>query len=72
MRTTIELPDDLHALARQLAHDGNRSMSEVIAELVRLGLRRDLAAPRSSRRGMPQVSVGRPITAEDVRNLDDE
>ena len=72
MRTTIDLPDDLHDLARQLAHDGNRSMSEVVAELIRLGLQREPRSPqRSSRRGMPLLSVGRPVTVEDVRSLDD-
>lgn len=72
MRTTIDLPDDLHELARELAHQSNRSMSEVIADLVRQGLRRRAADLRSSRRGMPLISVGRPVTAEDVRALDDE
>lgn len=72
MRTTIDLPDDLHELARQLAHEANRSMSEVIAELIRLGVRRSRTETTNTRRGMPQLSVGRPITAEDVRSLDDE
>lgn len=72
MRTTIDLPDDLHALARQLAHDGNRSMSDVVAELIRRGLRPQHTHPVSSRRGMPVVSIGRPITAEHVRSLDDD
>jgi predicted transcriptional regulator len=73
MRTTIDLPDDLHDLARHLAHEGNRSMSDVIAELIRAGLRRP-ASPASSvgPRGMPLVSVGRTVTAEDVRSLDDD
>ena len=72
MRTTIDLPDDLHELARQLAHQGKRSMSDVIADLIRLGLRRGAGDLLTSRRGMPQVSVGRPVTDEDVRSLDDE
>lgn len=73
MRTTIDLPDDLYALAHQLAHQRNRSMSEVITELIRLGLRGGPATPpATSRRGMPLVSLGRPVTAEDVRSLDDE
>jgi predicted transcriptional regulator len=72
MRTTIDLPDELHELARQLAHDGNRSMSEVIAELIRLGLRRTGPEVRVTERGLPQLSVGRPITAEDIRSLDDD
>ena len=47
-------------------------MSDVIAELIRLGLRRSRSETTSTSRGMPQLSVGRPITAEDVRSLDDE
>lgn len=72
MRTTIDLPPDLHELARQLAHDGRRSLSDVIADLIRLGLARESAAIATTSRGLPQVSVGRTVTAEDVRSLDDE
>jgi predicted transcriptional regulator len=72
VRTTVDLPDDLHALARQLAHDANRSMSDVIAELMRLGLRQGRATTTRSPRGLPQLSIGRAVTAEDVRSLDDE
>jgi len=72
MRTTIDLPDDLHELARQLAHEGNRSMSDVVAELIRLGLSQDRAVPPTSLRGLPVVAVGRPVTAEHVRSLDDD
>jgi predicted transcriptional regulator len=72
VRTTIDLPNDLHELARQLAHEGNRSMSDVIAELIRLGLRQGRAELPKSTRGLPIVAVGRPVTAEDVRSLDDD
>ena len=72
MRTTVDLPNDLHELARQLAHEGNRSMSDVIAALIRLGLRQSTSELSSSRRGMPLLSVGHPVTTEDVRALDDD
>lgn len=72
MRTTIDLPNDLHALARQLAHDSNRSMSEVVVELIRAGLRRAPLTPSTGPRGLPLVEIGRPVTAEDVRSLEDE
>lgn len=72
MRTTVDLPDDLHALARELAHQQNRSLSEVVAELIRLGLHRHGPEMKSTGRGLPQISVGRPVTSEDVRSLDDE
>jgi hypothetical protein len=47
-------------------------MSDVVAELIRLGLGRQSPTPVTSRRGMPVVSVARTVTAEDVRSLDDE
>ncbi len=73
MRTTVDLPADLHEFARQLAHDSGRSMSDVVVALVRAGIQMPASSDmRSSRRGVPIVSVGRPITAEDVRSLDDE
>ena len=72
MRTTIDLPPDLHELARQLAHDGRRSISEVVADLIRLGLAEKRAVVATTSRGLPQVSVGRTVTAEDVRSLDDD
>ena len=74
MRTTIDLPEDIHGLARQLAHDERRSVSEVIVGLIRSGLRGPVqpAPTVTGVRGMPQVSVGRPVTADDVRALDDE
>jgi hypothetical protein len=46
-------------------------MSEVITELIRLGLRPPEPTSTGSR-GLPQLSVGHPATAEDVRSLDDE
>lgn len=45
MRTTIDLPDDLHQLARQIADESSRSMSEVVAELIRLGLQPSAGRP---------------------------
>jgi len=71
MRTTINLPDELHALALHLARDEDRSMGEVIADLIRRGLQRTEGTMTSTARGLPQLSVGRPITAEDVRSLGD-
>ena len=71
MRTTIDLPPDIHALARQLAHEQRRSMGEVIADLVRRGLRDDPEIPGTSDE-WPTLSIGRIVTAEDVRSLDDD
>lgn len=47
-------------------------MSEVIADLIQLGLQPTVTTPVTNARGMPVVSVGRSVTAEDVRSLDDD
>jgi predicted transcriptional regulator len=74
MRTTIDLPDDLHRQALSLARDTSRTLSEIVAELMQRGLRQSKAAPaaRSSRTGLPVIRLGKVITTDDVRSLDDE
>lgn len=73
MRTTIDLPADLHAVAREIAHQQRKSLSQVVAELVRLGLGPSATATSAdlAAAGLPTIRVGRPITAEDVRSLED-
>lgn len=71
MRTTVDLPADIHELARELAHQQNRTMSEVVTELIRMGLS-PAGSVQASAKGMPTISVGRKVTAEDVRSLEDE
>lgn len=73
MRTTVELPDDVHALAREIAHQQRKSLSEVVTDLIRsaTGIAEEPQISRASS-GMPIVHIGRPITAEDVRELEDE
>lgn len=74
MRTTIDLPEDLHQQARSLAHDSRRSLSEVVAELMRRGLmnQRSEDIGRSSRSGFPTVAIGRTLSTDDVRVLEDD
>ena len=74
MRTTIDLPADVHELARSIARDTSRSLSETIVDLVRRGLRDTTAqaVSRSERTGLPVVRLGTTITLEDVRALEDE
>ncbi|MDN5931718.1 MAG: antitoxin [Pseudonocardia sp.] len=76
MRTTIDLPDDLHRIATSIARDTGQTLSATVTELVRRGLGtgespiRRYTSPRS---GLPVVHLGRgPVTVEDVRALDDE
>lgn len=74
MRTTINLPDDLYELAKNLARDRSQTMSDALARLIRRGLDDD--RPREiyldPLTGFPVMRSGRPITTEDVRSLEDE
>jgi predicted transcriptional regulator len=74
MRTTIDLPDDLHKQAQAIARDTRRTLSETVADLVRRGLGAGKSAAMSTdpRTGLPVVSVGTIVTSEDVRSLDDD
>jgi hypothetical protein len=79
MRTTVELPPELHRAALALARDRGQSLSRTIAELMRLGLQAPGASDQQAsevryRNGFPTLvgGTGEPITAEDVRGLDDE
>ena len=74
MRTTVDLPDDLHAQAVAIARDTHQSLSQTIALLMRRGLGsgRSGAVATSERTGLPVVRLGRTITSEDVRQLEDD
>jgi len=74
MRTTIDLPDDLHRQAVAISRDTHRSLSETVADLIRRGLGQGRSAEvaRSDRTGLPVIRVGRTITTDDVRALEDD
>jgi Arc/MetJ family transcription regulator len=74
MRTTIDLPEDLHKQALAIARDTHRTLSETVADLIRrgLGAGRPAALSTDPRTGLPLVSVGTVVTSEDVRSLEDE
>ncbi|GAB3568844.1 antitoxin VapB29 [Amycolatopsis endophytica] len=74
MRTTIDLPEDLHRQALSIARDTSRTLSDTVAELMRRGLGQGKPSEvsRSPVTGLPVVSLGKVITTEDVRSLDDD
>ena len=74
VRTTIDLPDDLHKQALAIARDTRRTLSETVADLIRRGLSAGSTTARSRdpRTGLPLVSIGTVVTSEDVRALEDE
>jgi hypothetical protein len=73
MRTTVDLPEDLHRTMTTVARERGATLSAVIADF----LRRGLGAGSDSRvrvdpeTGLPIVRTGVPLTTEDVRALDD-
>lgn len=75
MRTTIDLPDDLHRIAMSLARDTGQTLSQAVAALMRRALERPepVMCYTDVNTGFPVIRLGgAPITAEDVRALDDE
>ncbi len=72
MRTTLDLDDDLVAVARELAASGRRSLGSVISELARRGL---TPARVEADGDLPVIRVpaGTPaITPQTVRRALDE
>jgi hypothetical protein len=74
MRTTVDLPTDLHAQVMAIARDTHRTLSETVAYLMRRGLSegRPAGVAHSPVTGLPVVHLGRIISTDDVRVLEDE
>jgi hypothetical protein len=81
MRTTIDLPADLHDAVTSIASHARKSMNQTVAELIRRGLAHPpLAAEKAAKpglridrsTGLPVMRSARPVTSEDVRSLEDE
>ncbi len=80
MRTTIDLPDELHHVIVSLATSNRKSLSQTAVELMRRGLEGPQPGDRSTKKvpgislvtGLPLVHFPRVVTSEDVRALDDE
>jgi hypothetical protein len=80
MRTTLDLPDNLHRIALGLARHSGRSLGQTVAELMRRGLETTASHVSEAQAlyridpetGLPVVRSIQPITDDDVRALDDE
>ncbi|MGL6109997.1 MAG: hypothetical protein ACRC2B_07845 [Rubrivivax sp.] len=80
MRTTLDLPQDLHHVLTSLATSTRKTLSQTAVELMQRGLASppDAAAGQRSATtisrvtGLPLVRFARTITPEDVKALDDE
>ena len=73
MRTTVDLPDDLHRIASAIARESGDSLSDTIAHLLRAALdaRGPVQVTTSPRTGLRVATTGGVVTSEDVRALDD-
>lgn len=78
MRTTVDLPDELHRIVISLALHTQRSFSHTAAELMRRGLSAPVAATGVAAgwvvnpvTGLPLLNTARVITPEDVKALED-
>jgi Arc/MetJ family transcription regulator len=73
MRTTIDLPEDLHQIARSIARETGRSLSHAVADLLRRGLEQTRGEAEPGRppyvidaeTGLPTVRSRRTITLDD-------
>ena len=78
MRTTLDLPDDLHRIVVSLATHTRSSLSHTAAELMRRGLampalqRGGAAFSMHPVTGLPVLPLERRVTPEDVKALEDD
>ncbi len=81
MRTTIDLPADLHHAVSSIAAHSRKSMNQTVAELIRRGLAQPSLASNAGSSpafridqltGLPVIRSPRPVSVEDVRALEDE
>ncbi len=74
VRTTIDLPDDIHRVAAAIARDSDTSLSDTVTRLLRAALSAPgpVRVTTSARTGLRVASVGRVVTSQDVRSLEDD
>ncbi len=75
MRTTIDLPDDLHQAATLIARDRHQTLSRTVSSLLRSALaggQQHNTIETDPDSGLPTVRIGRRITAADVAAIDED
>lgn len=77
MRTTVDLPENLHRIALGIARHTGRSLSEAVVDLMRRGLEAGTSSSAGKpfeihpATGLPVARSNRPITADDVKAVED-
>lgn len=73
MRTTLDIADEAYYLAKAIARDQNRSLAQVVSDLILQSAKGAKGAEITmSDYGFPTFRCTRPVTSEDVKALDDE
>jgi hypothetical protein len=74
MRTTVDLPEDIHRVAAAIARDSGSSLSDTITRLLRAALTAPgpVRVTTSARTGLRVASIGRVVTSDDVRSVEDD
>ena len=75
MRTTLDMDDNSYRLAKAVASQRKLSVGKVVAEAIAAYYGTSEKPSTSigrSRAGFPTVTIGRPITAEDVVEIENE
>ena len=74
MRTTVDLPEDIHRVVSAIARDSGGSLSDTLTRLLRAALTAPgpVRVSTSPRTGLQVASIGRAVTSEDVRSLEDD
>jgi hypothetical protein len=76
MRTTVDLPTEVHERAKQIADERHQSLSATIADLTVRGLAslgESATISTDPISGLPTLTLGRRVSASDVAEaLDDE
>lgn len=73
VRITLDIPDEPYHLAKAIARDLNRSLGQVVGDLILQSANRAKGAGfEMSEYGFPTFHCTRPVTTEDVRALGDD
>jgi hypothetical protein len=68
------MPDDLYVQVVGIARDTSRTLGQTISDLIRRGLGQGIEVKTSisARTGLQVLHLGKVITTEDIRRLEDD
>lgn len=73
MRTTIDLPDEIHALATSVARDRGCTLSTAVVDLIQRGMGSHIRVEHiDARTGFPLLASGHAVSSDEVRSLVDD